>query len=1158
MKKYNLINNIGGWFCFLVAAIVYILTVEPTASFWDCGEFISSSYKLEVGHPPGAPFFMLTAKLFTLFASDASQVAIWVNRMSALLSAATILFLFWTITYFTRRLVYTDKSKEMTLGQTIAIIGSGLVGALVYTFTDTFWFSAVEGEVYAYSSMFTALVFWLILKWESRADKPGSDKWLVLIAYCMGLSIGVHLLNLLCIPAIGLVYYYKKAKKTNALGTLITVGISFLLIVFLMYGIIPGFTKVGGWFELFFVNSLGFSYNSGSLFYLAILLGSIIWGLFETFSQKGSLKRAKIALIVSIVLSGVPFISSNGLISFAIIGGFVMLVILYKKLDFRWINTTLLCLLVILIGYSSFALIPIRSTANTPMDQNSPENVFTLASYLNREQYGDNPLFFGRTYASDVERDENNAPVVSGEKKNWDEIVKKSPNEKDRYYVASTSPTYKYTNEMLFPRMYSDVPRHLQGYRVWGNMKDQKTPPTFFDNIQFFLSYQLNYMYFRYFMWNFSGRQNDIQGTGNISNGNWLTGIGFFDENVLGLGPQDNLPPDIAANKGHNVYYALPFILGLIGIAYQLTRGRKGEQQFLVTFMLFFMTGIAIILYLNQQPYEPRERDYAYAGSFYAFSIWIGFGVAAIWNLLKKKIPGTPAAILVTVLLLLVPIQMACQNWDDHDRSNRYSMRDFGENYLSTCEPNAILFTNGDNDTFPLWYAQEVEGYRTDVRVCNLSYLQTDWYVDQMRRQAYKSDPLPINWDRDRYMGDKGRAALILSRSDLERIVQSQIDDSNKRLFGGYIDYSRFFDTAAYKNEMLLDDALQIVKTKDKYLPRNEFYKNVDVVIPANKLVMPIDTTKVDWKALGTKPATELVFDMSKSNALYRQELMILEMLNNINKDGWKRPIYYAVTIGDYPLNINGQLVFEGIDLRILPGKTNSMRVNTEKMYDNMMNKYKWGNVADPNVYLDENILRMCRTFRMMFGRLISALIEEKKDDMALKALDRCMEVLPGNTIPRAEESVVFANSYYILGEKAKADSILSEIHDRAEQSLQWYARLDQQNMVYSSMEIRNFIDTELTTLNLYSQFDKQKYEKLLPKIMNYMQIFMSNRVVFDNRDHPLDYLYYMVAHNQQQGDKSEDSIKKSQELLSQIFNMMQRYDPRLLEKYNAALGGKE
>lgn len=1152
MKKYNLINNIFGWFSFAVAAIVYLMTIEPTASFWDCGEFITSAYKLEVGHPPGAPFFMLTGKFFTLFASDATQVAKMVNSMSALLSALTILFLFWTITHLAKKIIYTDSEKEMSLGQLIIIMGCGLVGALTYTFTDTFWFSAVEGEVYAYSSMFTALVFWLILKWENRADQPGSDKWLVLIAYAMGLSIGVHLLNLLCIPAIVLVYYFKKNKNADLKGTIIALTISFALIVVLMYGIIPGFTKVGGWYELLFVNTFGFSYNTGAFIYIALLIGSIVWALYETFSAKGKMVRAKIAFLLCIALSGVLFIGSNGFVWFLLIAATIGFVMWTKSITFKFINTTILCLLVILIGYSSFALIPIRSAANTPMDQNSPENVFTLAGYLNREQYGDRPLFYGKTYASKEARNSEGVllPPID-EKVNYDETPKRSPSEKDKYVVSSTVPTYEYSNTMAFPRMYSNEGRHLIGYQIWGGVKDTKVPPTMFENLQFFLTYQLDFMYFRYFMWNFSGRQNDIQSTGTPTNGNWITGIGFIDE-ALGRGPQDNLPPDIANNKGHNVYYALPFILGILGIIFQITNRRKGEQQFLVTFMLFFMTGIAIILYLNQQPFEPRERDYAYAGSFYAYCIWIGLGVALLWRLLKKVLPETPAAAIATVLTLFIPVQMASQNWDDHDRSDRYTMRDFGQNYLMGCEPNAILFSMGDNDTFPLWYAQEVEGFRTDVRVCNLSYLQTDWYVDQMRRQAYDSEPLPITWENYQYFGSRGQAAYVLSKSDLENAITSQLGDSEQmKNWMGHINFNNYFDTAVFKNSMPLGDALEILKTKERYSPRNPFIKSESaVILPSSKFTTTINTASVDWNKLGVEPATEFSIDLgSDKNAIYRQDIMIMEMLYNINKDDWKRPIYYAVTIGESPLDLRNQSLLEGINYRIYPGKVDSTGVNTEVMFDNMVNKYKWGGANNPKVYLDENNLRMCRSFRSMFAYLITALVEKGDKEKALIALDRSTEVLPGNTVPRGAESVIFADAYFELGEKEKGQKIVNEILERTKASLQWYASMKQTDMVYSSGDIREYLETELKILDVYQRYDKEKYEALLEDLTAQTNLFLMNGVSFNDRSHPLDYLMRIAIRGYMY--EQDSTIKKAEgEKMEKIASLVQKYKPELLQKY--------
>lgn len=1151
MKRYNLINNTFGWLSFAVAAIVYLMTIEPTASFWDCGEFITSAFKLEVGHPPGAPFFMLTGKFFSLFASDPTRVALMINSMSALLSAATILFLFWTVTHLAKKLIYTDTEKEMTVGQLIAIIGSGLVGALTYTFTDTFWFSAVEGEVYAYSSMFTALVFWLILKWENRADKEGSDKWLVIIAYAMGLSIGVHLLNLLCIPAIVLVYYFKKSKNINIKGTLLALLGSLFLIVVLMYGIIPGFTKVGGWFEKMFVNGFGFSYNSGALAYILLIVLSIIWALYETLSAKGSMTRSKVAFVLCMALSGATFIGDSIFLWLILLGGLIAFLVVYKKVNFRLLNTTVLCLMVILIGYSSFALIPIRSIANTPMDQNSPENVFTLSSYLNREQYGDRPLFYGKTYASTENRDPSTgrleAPV--SEKQSYDKVVKKSPDQKDEYVVTGTIPTYGYTNTMLFPRMYSSSePRHLTGYQIWGGIKDTSVPPTMFENLKFFFDYQLDFMYFRYFMWNFSGRQNDIQATGGMTNGNWITGIGFLDE-MLGRGPQGNLPPDIADNKGHNKYYMLPLILGILGIAFQLTRGKRGEQQFLVTFMLFFMTGIAIIIYLNQQPFEPRERDYAYAGSFYAFCIWIGFGVAFIWNLLKKKLPEAPSAAIATVVTLFVPIQMATQNWDDHDRSDRYTMRDFAKNYLTGCEPNSILFSMGDNDTFPLWYIQEVEGYRTDVRVCNLSYLQTDWYVDQMRRQAYDSPPLPIEWEEDHYHGDKGQSAYVFSKNDIERLLARDLKSSGETSWMGRTNFGDYYDTKAFKDTMELSEVLDILKTKDNYAPKNPYIEN-GIIVPSSIFKMPINTANVDWNKLGTKPQAEFVFNLGDNKGgIYRQEMMILDMLYNINKDDWKRPIYYCITIGEAPLKLSNQSMFEGITGRITPGAIDSTGVNTDVMFDNMVNKYQWGGIENPKVYLDENNLRMCRTFRLMFERLITALLEQDKNDKALQALDRCIEVIPGNTVPRGGESISFADAYYLLGKPEKAQKVLDEILHRTDGNLQWYASMKPSQMVNCTVDIRDQMNIEIQILDTYQRFDKDKYNTYLEKVLNRTEFFLNNRVSFSDRSHPLDYLMRITMRGIYMAEDTANQQAAHQKA-ERIGGLMQKFKPELLQKY--------
>jgi len=784
VKEFRLVDNILGWLAFAIAAFVYCSTIEPTASFWDCPEFISTGYKLEIGHPPGAPFFMLTANLFSQFASDPSQVARMVNMMSALLSAATILFLFWTISHLVRRLLIKDWG-ELTTAKMIAIEASAMVGALIYTFSDTFWFSAVEGEVYAYSSAFTAVVFWLILKWEDQADQPHADRWLVLIMYMTGLSIGVHLLNLLCLPAIVLVYYYRKFPtddpKRDLKGSLFALFLSVVILAAVLYGVVPGIVQVGGWFELLFVNILGCPFNTGEIVYIFLLIAIIIWAIYETYHNLNE-KRQNIAFLLAIAMLGIPFYGHGW--SAAIIGIVVLavlwFVLQYKKKGVAFVssrikNTSLLCMLMLMIGYSSYALIVIRSAANPPMDQNSPEDIFTLGEYLGREQYGQRPLFYGPAYTSQValEKDgEYCRPVMTNGDPVWQRKEKASPDEKDEYFIVRTKDEYKYAQNMFFPRMYSsshrgayeswmgDISGHEETFDRCGEMVTVKMPSQL-ENLRFFISYQCNFMYWRYFMWNFAGRQNDLQGNGELEHGNWLSGWDWLD--TWRLGNQEHLPDELKNNKGHNVFYMLPLILGLIGLFWQSLakhhnniKDQTGIRQFWVVFFLFFMTGLAIVIYLNQTPMQPRERDYAYAGSFYAYAIWCGIGVAAIIEMLRarlKKLNPIVLSAVVSLACLCVPIQMASQTWDDHDRSGRYTCRDFGQNYLMSLqqENNPIIYTNGDNDTFPLWYNQDVEGVRTDARVCNLSYLQTDWYIDQMRRPAYDSPSVPISWERIEY-----------------------------------------------------------------------------------------------------------------------------------------------------------------------------------------------------------------------------------------------------------------------------------------------------------------------------------------------------------------------------------------------------------------------
>ena len=938
MKQYKTVNNLIGWLTFIIAATVYCMTIEPTASFWDCPEFITTGYKLEVGHPPGAPFFMLTANLFSQFASDATTVAKMVNYMSALMSGACILFLFWSITHLVRKLIIKDENN-ITTGQLVTIMGSGLVGALVYTFSDTFWFSAVEGEVYAYSSLFTAVVFWLILKWEDVADEPHSDRWIILIAYLTGLSIGVHLLNLLCLPAIVLVYYYKKVPNANAKGSLLALFASMVLVGIVLYGIVPGVVKVGGWFELLFVNSMGLPFNTGVIVYIIILAASIIWGVYESYTET-SRARMNISFMLTIALLGIPFYGHGvssviiGIIVLAALGLYLFAKNLNKKyqISARSMNTALLCTMMIMVGYSSYALIVIRSTANTPMDQNSPEDIFTLGEYLGREQYGTRPLFYGQAYSSKVALEVKDGYCIPVEANSTTKYIRKektSPDEKDSYVEVPGRVEYQYAQNMLFPRMYSSA--HIPQYKGWVDIKGYDVPydecgnaimvniPTQWENIKFFFRYQLNFMYWRYFMWNFAGRQNDIQGSGEIEHGNWITGIPFIDNWLVG--DQSLLPQELKDNKGHNVFYCLPLLLGLIGLFWQAYRGQKGVQQFWVVFFLFFMTGIAIVLYLNQTPSQPRERDYAYAGSFYAFAIWVGMGVAGIIKLLRDyaKMQELPAAILVSALGLLVPIQMAGQTWDDHDRSGRYVARDFGQNYLMSLQEsgNPIIFTNGDNDTFPLWYNQETEGFRTDARTCNLSYLQTDWYIDQMKRPAYDSPSLPITWDRVEYV--EGTNEYIQIRPEIKKTIDAlyaQADSSGNP--EALQNIHNEFGEDPYELKNIL-----------KYWIRSD--KEGLHVIPTDSIVIKIDKEAIRRsgmkipEALGDSIPDHMNILLRDDNgnpkrALYKSELMMLEMLANAN---WERPMYMAITVGrENQLGMDKHFVQEGLASRFTPFET--------------------------------------------------------------------------------------------------------------------------------------------------------------------------------------------------------------------------------------------
>ena len=1115
MKQYRTINNLVGWLTFIIAATVYCLTIEPTASFWDCPEFITTGYKLEVGHPPGAPFFMLVANLFSQFASDVTTVAKMVNYMSALMSGACILFLFWSITHLVRKLVITDENN-ITKGQLITVMGSGLVGALVYTFSDTFWFSAVEGEVYAFSSLFTAVVFWLILKWEDVANQPHSDRWLILIAYLTGLSIGVHLLNLLCLPAIVLVYYYKKTPNATAKGSLLALLGSGVLVAAVLYGIVPGIVKVGGWFELLFVNGLGMSFNSGVVVYIILLAAALIWGVYESYTEKSRLRMA-ISFILTIALLGIPFYGHGvssiliGVVVIAILGIYLAPQVQEKikekwRISARTMNTALLCTMMIVIGYSSYALIVIRSTANTPMDQNSPEDIFTLGEYLGREQYGTRPLFYGPAFSSKVALDVKDGYCVPRQSQTGSKYVRKektSPDEKDSYIELPGRIEYEYAQNMLFPRMYSSA--HSSLYKQWVDIKGHDVPydqcgemvmvnvPNQWENIKFFFSYQLNFMYWRYFMWNFAGRQNDIQSSGEIEHGNWITGIPFID-NLL-VGNQELLPQDLKNNKGHNVFYCLPLLLGLIGLFWQAYHSQRGIQQFWVVFFLFFMTGIAIVLYLNQTPAQPRERDYAYAGSFYAFAIWVGMGVAGIIRMLRDycKMKEVPAAALASVLCLLVPIQMAGQTWDDHDRSGRFVARDFGQNYLMTLqeEGNPIIFTNGDNDTFPLWYNQETEGFRTDARTCNLSYLQTDWYIDQMKRPAYDSPSLPITWDRVEYV--EGQNEYIPIRPEVKKNIDQMYAQADSALENGNPEAMNELKEQFGENPYELKNILKYWVRSDKEGLR---------VIPTDSIVMKIDKEAVRRSGMKIPEAlddsipeymTILLRDANGNpkRALYKSELMMLEMLANAN---WERPIYMAITVGsENHLGMDNHFTQEGLAYRFTPFDTDKLnsKIDSEKMYDNLMNKFKFGGIEKPGIYIDENVMRMCYTHRRIFTQLVGQLIKEGKKDKALAALDYAEKMIPSHNVPYdwANGAFQMAEAYYQLGQNEKANKIIDELANKSLEYMIWYLSLTDYQLSIASenfMYNAGLLDAEVRLMEKYKSEELAKhYSEQLDQLYN-------------------------------------------------------------------------
>ena len=926
------------WLVFAIAAVVYGLTVEPTASLWDCPEFIACGYKLEIGHPPGAPVFMLAANLFSQLASDPSQVALMVNLLSALLSAGCIFFLFLTVTHLSRKLICPISDGEMSIPQIITIEACGMVGALAYTFSDTFWFSAVEAEVYAFSSFLTALMFWLILKWESEMDKPGSTRWIVLIAYITGLSIGVHLLCLLCLPAMSFVVYFRRTKQVTWMGMLKALIAGGLLIGVILFCLIPGVVKLGGWFELLFTNVLGCPYNTGLLCYIVLLTGTIV--------------------------------------------------IAYYKVKRRIVRLSFACLLMMLIGYSSYGVIFIRANAQTPMCENAPDNIFSLGSYLNREQYGKTPLFYGPAYCSEIDRVEEGEYLVPRQKEGQAVYRPVADSTKQEYEVVRHDIDYLYKNNMYFPRMHSS--RHAKAYEDWmGGVEKKNGVPTTAENLRFFLSYQVNFMYWRYFLWNFVGRQNNIQGHGEVEHGNWITGFRWIDDWLLGC-DTSKLPSDLKENKGRNVFYGLPLLLGLVGMLWQWRKGREGKQQFLVVMLLFLMTGLAIVVYLNQTPLQPRERDYAYAGSFYAFAIWIGMGVGMISE--KVRVKSTKYASLMAVLsaiaCLLVPIQMASQTWDDHDRSGRYTCRDFGANYLNSMqrEGHPIILTNGDNDTFPLWYNHEVEGVRTDTRVVNMEYLQTDWYIDQMKRPAYDSPPLPISLSHEDYK--EGRMEYV-----------------------------------------------------------------------------PIDTDSI---VIG--PAS---ISLKGKQGLFKNELMVLDMLLQAN---WERPVYMSISMGSDILPfLRDHLVLEGLAYRISPTAT-TQRIDVERLYDNIMHRFRYGGLSTKGIYVDEDVKRMANTHQLIMGVLIDSLLQRGDLKRAVNVCHKWQKEMPQENVPYTEYALSMARCYYMARQPEQGDEIVSTLLRRSDEWLSWINTINSSRRAGSLYNRYTWMQTMEQALVVAEQFERTEF----------------------------------------------------------------------------------
>jgi hypothetical protein len=992
--------------------------MEATGSLWDCGEFISSAYKVQVPHPPGAPLFVLLGRLFTMFLKP-SQAALGVNLMSALSSGFTILFLFWTITHFARRLM-VQAGELISREKMVAIMGAGVVGALAYTFSDSFWFSAVEGEVYAMSSLFTALVFWAILKWEHEADEPYADRWIVFIAFMMGLSIGVHLLNLLTIPAMVMVYYFKRHKVT-AWGTFWAFLIGCVITGLVQKFVIQDTIKASGYMDVFFVNTLGLPFFTGFAFYFIALVAVLLLGYRNPkFGWYGPL-----ILIASVII--IPAFNTadgGGVIIVKLVLAVIVLLIPYflKMIGVKapegttahFSRLTISCILFLLLGYSTYITTMVRSTANPSVDMYNVDNPISLVGYLGREQYGDFPLVYGQVFtARPTEYKETGNIYARG---------------KDKYEIAGkkVEPVYAPEDKMLFPRVWdaSNDQGHADYYRSFLGLQ-QGEKPSFGDNLTFFFKYQVSFMYFRYFLWNFAGRQNDTQGYGNVRDGNWISGIPFLD-NII-YGDQSTMPDSLKENKAHNRLFLLPLILGLIGLLFHYNRHRR---DFLIVGLLFFFTGFAIVMYLNQPGNQPRERDYAYVGSFYAFAIWIGLGVLSVYEFLKSKLKQNPVSAYLSagICILAVPVLMGFQEWDDHDRSSKTIARDVARDYLESCAPNAILFTVGDNDTYPLWYAQEVEGIRPDVRVINLSLLGVDWYIDQQRQKVNQSDPVPMTWSADKYRGENRN-------------------------------YIRFYDAGVFPQDKFynLKEVMGFMASDDPRAKLSTTDGSQENYLPSQKLFIPVNVADVIKSGVvdikdSAKILPQLPIQINKTYLL-KNDLAVYDI---IAANEWKRPIYFT---SPTDLGLNDYLRMDGLTYRLVPLRReggNDMlgadfNVNVPTMYNNLMTKFDFGGAQKQGTYFDEPNRKLLQYLRNSYTRLGTVLAQQNNKDSAITVLNKADKGLLESNFPYAMtspnnmhnySSMQTAYAYYLAGDIKKANEIASKITRDCQQQLQYYRSL--------------------------------------------------------------------------------------------------------------------